>query len=129
MIKKCKAKGYELKSLVGKLNFILRIIPAGDCIIQRIYQAQIGIKKKLHIDLKAPVLQDLCMWRTFLSRFRAWNSIVNIEQLCRHLVEVVADAVGSVQLGWGVWLPHTGHWMYDQWEPEVFAALNSMLSW
>ena len=59
------AAGYELESLVGKLNFISRIILVGRSFIQRIYQAQTGIKKKLHIDLKAPVLQDLCMWRTF----------------------------------------------------------------
>ena len=39
-------------------------------------------------------------------------------------MEVVADAAGSVQLGWGAWLPHMGHWMNGQWEPEVFTALN-----
>ena len=65
MIKKQKATGYELESLAGKLNFISRIIPVGRSFIQRIYQVQIGIKKKLHIDLKALVLQDLQMWRTF----------------------------------------------------------------
>ena len=70
MIKKCKAIGYKLESLAGKLNFISRIIPTGRSFIQRIYQVQTGIKKKLHIDLKAPVLQDLHMWRTFLSKFR-----------------------------------------------------------
>ena len=63
MIKKCKAAGYELESQAGTLNFISRIIPAGRSFIQRIYQVQIGIKKKLHIDLKAvvtwaPMLMD-----------------------------------------------------------------------
>ena len=56
MIKKQKAMGYELESIAGKLNFISRIIPAGCCFFQRIYQVQISIKKKLHIDLKARVL-------------------------------------------------------------------------
>ena len=50
MIKKQKATGCELEFLAGKLNFISRIIPAGMRFIQRIYQMQIGIKKKLHID-------------------------------------------------------------------------------
>ena len=36
MITKCKATGYELESLAGKLNFISRIIPAGRSFIQRI---------------------------------------------------------------------------------------------
>ena len=27
-------------------------------------------------------------------------------------------------LGWGVWLPHTGHWMHAQWETDVFAAMK-----
>ena len=40
MIKKCKATGYELESLAGKLNCISRIIPAGRSFIQRIYQAK-----------------------------------------------------------------------------------------
>ena len=96
----------------------------GRSFIQRIYQTQIGIKKKLYIDLKAPVLQDLQMWRTFLSKFRGWNPIVDMEQLSCHPLEVVADAAGSAQLGWGAWLPHSGHWMYDQWEMEVFDVLN-----
>ena len=111
MIKKCKATGYELESLAGKLNFISRIIPAGRSFIQRIYQVQIGIKKKLHIDLKAPVLQDLHMWRTFSSKFRGWK-IVDMEQLSCHPLEVVADAAGSAHLGWDAWLPHSGYWMY-----------------
>ena len=114
MIKKCKATGYELESLAGKLNFISRIIPAGRSFIQRIYQVQIGIKKKLHIDLKAPVLQDLHMWRTFLSKFMGWNPVVDIEQLSHYPLEVVADAAGSANLGWGAWLPHIAHWMYGQ---------------
>ena len=119
MIKKQKAIGYECESLASKLNFISRIIPAG-----RIYQAQIGIKKKLHIDLKAPVLQDLRMRRTFLSKFRGWNPIVDMEQLSHHPLKVVADAAGSAHLGWGAWLPHSGHWMYSQWKKEVFDVLN-----
>ena len=109
MIRKCKATGYELESLASKLNFISRIIPVGCSFIQRIYWAQIGIKKKLHSDLKVLGLQDLHMWGTFLNKFRGLNPIVNIEQLSCHLVEVVADAAGSVQLGWGMWLPHMGH--------------------
>ena len=109
---------------MGKLNFISRIIHAGYCFIQRIYQVQLGIKEKLHIDLKALVLQDLRMWRTFLDKFRGWNPIVNVDQLSHHPVEIVADVAGSVQLGWGMWLLHTGHWMYGQGEPEVFAAMN-----
>ena len=85
MIKKHKVTGYELESLTGKLNFISRIIPTGRSIIQRIYQSQIGIKKKLYIDLKVPVLQNLQMWRTF----------VDMDQLSGHPLEVVADAAGS----------------------------------
>ena len=112
MIKKLKATGYELESLAGKLNFIFRVIPAGRSFIQRIYQVKIGTKKKLHIDLKAPVLQDLHMWRTFLSKFRGWNLIVCMEQLSCHPLEVVVDAAGSAHLGWGAWLLHSRHWMY-----------------
>ena len=124
MIKKWKATGYELESLAGKLNFISRIIPAGRSFIQRIYQAQMGIKKKLHINFKVLVLQDLHMWRMFLSKFRGWNPIIDVQHLSHHPVEVIADAAGSVQLGWGAWLPHTSHWMYGQWESEVFDTLN-----
>ena len=120
MIKKSKATGYELESLTGKLNFISRIILAGRSFIQRIYQVQIGIKKKLHIDLKALVLQDLQMWRTFLSKYQDWNPIVDMDQLSGHPLEVVADAAGSAHLSFGAWLPHTSHWMYSQWEAEVF---------
>ena len=110
MIKKWKATGYELESLAAKLNFILRIIPAGRSFSQRIYQAQIGIKKKLHIDLKVLVLQDIHMWRTFLSKFRGWNPIVDIKHLSHHPVEVVAGAAGSAQWAgvFGCPIPVTG---------------------
>ena len=39
-------------------------------------------------------------------------------------MEIVADVAGSVQLGWGAWLLNTGHWIYGQWELEVFAVMN-----
>ena len=50
-----------------------------------------------------------------------------MDQLSGHPLEMVADAAGSAHLDWGAWLPHTGHWMYSQWEVEVFDVLNQSI--
>ena len=77
MVKQRKATSWELQSLVGKLNFVTKAVPAGKCFIKRIYQAQAGIPHYRHVDVRSPVLSDLRMWKVFLNKFRGWLLIVD----------------------------------------------------
>ena len=120
MIKTRKATSWKLQSLTSKLNFIAKAVLAGKCFMKGVYQAQAGIPHHRHIDLCSPVLADLRMWKVFLDKFRGWMPITDTKQLHASAVEIFVDAEGSVNLGWGTWLPHKGLWMYGQWEEDFF---------
>ena len=61
------------------------------------------------------------------------RQVQELEPYCRHEtvnhhpLEVVADVAGLAHLGWHAWLPHSGYWMYGQWETELFDVLNPFI--
>ena len=120
MVKTRKTMSWELQSLAGKLNFVIKVVPAGKCFIKCIYQAQVGVLHHQHIDLSSPVLSDLHIWKVFLAKFRGWMPIMDTKVLHASAIGVFTDAVGNVKLGWGAWLPHLGLWMYSQLEEDFF---------
>ena len=57
-------------------------------------------------------------------------------------MKLFADASGNANIDWGAWLPHTGAWMYGQWEInfleqfkpsidflELYALLARVVTW
>ena len=66
MVWKRKATSLDLQSLVGKLNFLCKAVPAEKPFIQNVYQSFAGIPQDRHIDLKGNLLADLRMWKSFL---------------------------------------------------------------
>ena len=117
-----------MESLAGKLNFIAKVVPAGRSFTKRVYQSFQGIPKHRHIDLKQPVLADLCMWKLFLIHFKGWKPIIHPCIQRSQTVELFADASGNVNLGWGAWLPHVGAWMHAQWEVDFFNRFNPSIN-
>ena len=61
MVQKWKVTSLDLQSLVGKLNFLCKVVPAGKQFIQNVNQAFAGIPQHRHIDLKGNWLADLRM--------------------------------------------------------------------
>ena len=66
MVHKRKATSLDLQSLVGKLNFLCKALPAGKPFIQNVCQTFVGIPQHRHIDLKGDLLAELRMWKSFL---------------------------------------------------------------
>ena len=114
IMQKRKATAAELESLPGKLNFIVKAVPAGRSFMKRVYHSFQGVPKHRHVDLKQPVLVDLWMWKLFLIHFKGWKSIIHPSVQRSQTVELFADASGNVNLGWGAWLPQVGAWMHAQ---------------
>lgn len=59
-----------IQSLLGKLNFAARVIPAGRIFARRIARATARVKQKHHfVKLSKGIRQDLLMWAEFLENF------------------------------------------------------------
>ena len=115
------------QSLVGKLNFLCKALPAGKPFIQNVYQAFAGIPQHRHIDLKGNLLADLRMWKSFLLQYKGWQPIISNEQCSRMAIEIFADASGNPSLGWGAFFPSKGLWMYQQWDKGWFEHFSPLI--
>lgn len=60
----------ELKSLIGKLQFVCEVIPAGRCFLRSLHNATMGGRNPLRrISLSPEALADLDLWHLFLRKF------------------------------------------------------------
>ena len=66
----------QLQSLLGFLNFCLRIIPAGRPFLRRLYDLIAGHDSKWHhVRVNQEVRQDLMVWLEFLNHFNGRSII------------------------------------------------------
>ena len=60
----------DLKSTIGKLQFVCTVVQSGRAFLHRLHDHTIGIQKPLHfISISRAMKSDLHMWSTFLSQF------------------------------------------------------------
>ena len=65
---KCSLR--ELKSVIGKLTFVTKIVPAGRCFQRRLHDATIGRSKPSSIiTVGQTVRDDLEVWLNFLENY------------------------------------------------------------
>ena len=78
----------ELKSIIGKLTFVTKIVPAGRCFQRRLHDATIGrTKPSAVIQVGEAMRQDLTTWLTFLEAYNGREFLrpkerVTSEDLC-----------------------------------------------
>ncbi len=70
----------ELQSLIGTLNFACKVVPSGRPFLQRMIALTRNIKKPHHhIKLNSGFLQDLEMWKKFISNWNGANFSLSSE--------------------------------------------------
>ncbi|XP_029904174.1 uncharacterized protein LOC115356996 [Myripristis murdjan] len=112
----------QLLSLLGHLNFAIRIIPQGRSFISHLLAISATIPS-LHdfVTLDAACKMELHMWRDFLS---SWNGVSFFYD--DHLtqpedIQLYTDAAPSI--GFGGY--YGGKWFASKWPPEMFSLSHS----
>ena len=106
----------DLLSLIGKLNFACRIIPAGQIFLRHLIDLSTTARlPHHHISLNTDARQDVAWWLKFLP---LWNgrAIIPDPFWSRSLdLELFTDASGG--LGFGIYFQ--GHWLNGSWPPNL----------
>ncbi|KAM9316824.1 uncharacterized protein PAF06_007914 [Gastrophryne carolinensis] len=105
----------QLQSVLGKLNFVCKVLPMGRVFSRRLSLATAGVKEAHHfIRLTGGLKEDLRMWVSFLSSF---NGLVYWLDPVRENREVglFTDAAGST--GFGAYF--AGRWCATPWPERV----------
>ena len=107
-----KYRKRELLSLIGKLNFACRIIPASRILLRRLIDLSTTARlPHHHITMNLEARRDIAWWLMFLS---TWNgrAIISDPYWSRSTdLALFTDASGS--LGYGIF--YDGHWIADSW--------------
>ena len=89
----------DLQSLIGKLNFVCYIIPAGRCFLRRLHDATRGPSVPgRKIVLSPEMLEDLGLWNKFLHQFNAKRILARRESFSSQDLNICTD---SSKLGFG----------------------------
>ena len=112
--KKCLKR--KLLSLIGKLNFACRVIPAGCIFLCRLIDLSTTARlPHHHISMNLEARRDIAWWQRFLP---TWNgrAIIPDPYWSRSPdLALFTDASGT--LGYGIY--YSGHWIADTWPPPL----------
>ena len=105
----------ELLSLVGKLNFACRIIPAGRIFLRRLIDLSTSRLPHHHVTMNHEARRDIEWWLRFLPSWNGRAIIPDPHWTKSPDLELFTDASGS--LGYDIF--YMGHWIADPWPPEL----------
>ena len=109
----------DLEKCTGMLNYACQAIPFGCPWLQSCYalqwvQGDHTSKRKISDRVAA----DMAMFKSFLKSSKQFlTSVPFLDRLGTHknLLEILADASGNKNLGFGCYFPHTGEWFGASW--------------
>ena len=122
--KKCIKR--QLLSLVNKLVFTARVVPAGRFFIRRLIDLSCTVRKlDHHIHLNEDARADIHWWRTFLPDWNGKSIFLQSFWIPNELMELFSDASGT--LGYGACFQQEMH--HDiQWK-ELYAIVVTAATW
>ena len=83
----------ELKSIIGKLTFVTKIVPSGRCFQRRLHDATIGKNKPSSTIIIGPSVQaDLEVWLSFLKDYNGREFLREMEQVTSEDLTFFSDA-------------------------------------
>ena len=119
--KKCLKR--ELLSLIRKLNFACRIIPAGRIFLRRLLNLSTTARlPHHHISLNTEARRDIAWWLHFLPLWNGRAIFPDPFWSRSPDLELFTDASGG--LGFGVYFH--GHWLNGSWPPNL---LDCSIQW
>ena len=106
----------ELLSLIGKLNFACRIIPAGRIFLRRLIDLSTSARlPHHHVTMNREARRDITWWLQFLPTWNGRAIIPEPHWTKSPDLELFTDASGS--LGFGIF--YMGHWISEPWPPQL----------
>ena len=113
--RKDKCTKYQLLSLVGKLSFACKVIPAGRIFLRRLLDLSCKMKR-MHYQhrLTTEACLDLDWWLAFLPTWSGTSYILESNWSTSPSMALYTDASGT--LGWGAYW--AGHWIQARWLPD-----------
>lgn len=133
---KKKVTKRELLSIIGKLSFAAKVIPAGRLFLRRLIDLSTTAKQlHHHIRLTASARADIQWWLEFLPSWNGVSLMLKASWEADHDINLTTDASGTIGYGAffdGDWL--AGKWTQHQakrsiqWK-ELFAILAATAAW
>ena len=112
--KKCLKR--ELLSLIGKLNFACRIIPAGHIFLRRLIDLSTSARlPHRHVTMNREARRNITWWLQFLPTWNGRAIIPDPLWIKSPDLELFTDA--SESLGYGIF--YMGHWISEPWPPQL----------
>ena len=126
----------ELLSLIGKLAFAARDVPAGRLFLRRLISlSTCASHLHHHIRLNAEARADIAWWQAFLPTWNGTAKFISPLAKVAADIELYTDASGT--LGCGAY--YRGAWFHYAWQPhqhshsiqwkELFAIVTAALTW
>ena len=135
---RCSASKRRLLSIIGKLAFAARVVPAGRLFLRRLIDLSTKAKKlHHHVKLNSEARADFQWWHTFLPDWNGVAMFLDPAWTTADQMELYTDASGT--LGYGAYFQ--GHWFRAAWEPlqrppfvsiqwqELFAVVAAARAW
>ena len=133
---KSKVTKRQLLSLIGKLSFAAKVIPAGRIFLRRLIDLSATVKK-LHyrISLTAEAKEDIKWWQDFMPSWNGISLMIQPNWESSSDLQLYTDASGTLGFGAyfdGAWF--SGPWSDQQlpksiqWK-EMFAIVAAVATW
>ena len=126
----------ELLSLIGKLSFAAKVVPAGHIFLRRLIDLSTSVKKlHHHITLTASARADIQWWLDFLPGWNGVSLMLQTNWDTAADLNLATDASGMLGFGayfQGAWI--MGTWSQEQlsrsiqWK-ELFAVIAAAATW
>ena len=100
MIERCKCTKQQLLSLIGKLSFACKVVPAGRIFLCRMIDLSCSVSRiHHHIRLTKEAHLDMYWWLNFLPQWSGTSCILETKWTTTISMNLYTDASGT--LGWG----------------------------
>ena len=113
----------QLLSLIGKLAFACKVIPAGRIFLRRLLDTAHSVED---LEKQVPITDDTCKdvdwWLRFASEWNGTAFFLEPDWTPAHEFQLFTDAAGS--LGYGAFW--NGHWFSKPWPANL---LNKSIEW
>jgi len=134
--KRNKCTKHQLLSLVGKLSFACKVVPAGRIFLRRLIDLSCTVTRMHHhLRLCTDACLDLDWWLAFLLTWNGTSYIFETNWSASPSMSLFTDASGT--LGWGAYW--SGHWIQAHWSPdqvprdivwkELFVIASALNTW